>query len=68
MLSAEVQPPKNPFFTNEFIWSLTSSGKQFKVVIPAPGGVIDPLDAEEILEILELIQKRLKRTIEKGNS
>ncbi len=57
------KPPPNPFFTLDYVWTLPMSGKQLKVIIPAPGGAIDSEEAASAIEILELIIKRLKREV-----
>lgn len=52
-------PPPNPFY--QWRYSLPSNVGQAIVVIPAPGGVVTPEDARDLLDWLQLICRRLEK-------
>lgn len=53
------QPPSNPHYKIEYQWSM--DGGNGIISIPAPGGHIDPIEAADLLEFLELVARHIKR-------
>ena len=54
--------PPNPFY--ELRYATSIKGGQAWIVIPAPGGTVAKPDAQDVLDLMALIARRLKRDIE----
>jgi len=53
------QPPPNPHYERE--WKSSTRVGHARLTISAPGGRIDPDDATDIIEWLEIVMRQLKR-------
>lgn len=60
-MSEQVQPPPNPFYRREYVWSMSGKGG-VHISISAPGGFLPAGgEAEEIIEFIELVIKHIRR-------
>ena len=53
------QPTPNPHYKIDHQWSM--DGGNAIISIPAPGGHIDPIEAADLLDFLDIVARQIKR-------